>query len=37
MRTHARRTGSSLTAVADGVVAGSIDIEQTQPAPRPHR
>jgi transcriptional regulator with GAF, ATPase, and Fis domain len=33
MRTHARRTGSPLTAVADGIVAGSIDAGQLQPSP----
>jgi transcriptional regulator with GAF, ATPase, and Fis domain len=33
MRTHARRTGSSLTSVADGVVAGTLDVEQLQPLP----
>jgi transcriptional regulator with GAF, ATPase, and Fis domain len=32
MRTHARRTGKSLTSVADGVVAGSIAVEQLQPS-----
>ncbi len=35
MRTHARRTGSALTAVADGVVAGSIDVGQLQPSTGP--
>jgi transcriptional regulator with GAF, ATPase, and Fis domain len=35
MRSHARRTGNSLTSVADGVVAGSIDIGQLQPSPGP--
>ena len=35
MRTHARRTGISLTSVADGVVAGSIDIGQLQPSTGP--
>jgi GAF domain-containing protein len=33
MRTYARRTGSSLTAVVEGVVAGSFDVRQLQPAP----
>ena len=37
MRTHARRSGNSLTSVADGVVAGSIDIQQLQPSPGPSR
>ena len=37
MRTHARRSGNSLTSVADGVVAGSIDIRQLQPSPGPSR
>ena len=35
MRTHARRTGNNLTAVADGVVGGSIDMGQLLPSPRP--
>jgi transcriptional regulator with GAF, ATPase, and Fis domain len=35
MRTHARRSGNSLTSVADGVIAGSIDIGQLQPSPGP--
>jgi transcriptional regulator with GAF, ATPase, and Fis domain len=35
MRTHARRSGNSLTSVADGVVAGSIDIGQLQPSTGP--
>jgi transcriptional regulator with GAF, ATPase, and Fis domain len=34
MRAHARRTGSLLTTVAEGVVAGSIDADQLQPALR---
>ena len=33
MRMHARRTGSPLTAVAEGIVAGSIDVGQLQPSP----
>jgi transcriptional regulator with GAF, ATPase, and Fis domain len=33
MRAHARRTGSLLTTVADGIVSGSIDIRQLQIAP----
>jgi len=37
MRTHARRSGNSLTSVADGVVTGSIDIRQLQPSPGPSR
>jgi GAF domain-containing protein len=37
MRTHARRTGSPLTAVADGIVGGSIDVSRLQPAPGPPR
>jgi GAF domain-containing protein len=34
MRAHARRTGSLLTTVADGIVTGSIDTGQLQVAPR---
>src|SRR5688500_3283761 len=34
MRAHARRTGSLLTAVAEGIVSGSIDAGQLQEAPR---
>ncbi len=34
MRAHARRTGSRLTTVADGIVSGSIDTGQLQIAPR---
>jgi transcriptional regulator with GAF, ATPase, and Fis domain len=34
MRAHARRTGSLLTTVAGGIVAGSIDAAQLQEAPR---
>jgi transcriptional regulator with GAF, ATPase, and Fis domain len=33
MRAHARRTGSLLTAVADGIVSGSLDTAQLQKAP----
>ena len=36
MRTHARRTGSPLTTVADGVVSGSIGIGQMLPAAGPN-
>jgi AmiR/NasT family two-component response regulator len=32
MRTYARRTGNSLTSIADGVVTGSIDVGQLQPS-----
>jgi hypothetical protein len=35
MRAHARRTGSLLTTVADGIVSGAISAEQLQEAPRP--
>ena len=35
MRSHARRTGKSLTSVADGVVAGSIAVQQLQPSAGP--
>jgi GAF domain-containing protein len=35
MRTHARRTGSPLTTVADGVVSGSLGIGQLLPAAGP--
>jgi hypothetical protein len=34
MRAHARRTGSLLTTVAEGIVSGSIDTGQLQIAPR---
>jgi transcriptional regulator with GAF, ATPase, and Fis domain len=34
MRAHARRTGSRLTTVADGIVSGSIGAGQLQEAPR---
>jgi transcriptional regulator with GAF, ATPase, and Fis domain len=34
MRAHARRTGSLLTTVAEGIVSGSIDAGQLQEAPR---
>jgi GAF domain-containing protein len=37
MRTHARRSGNSLTSVADGVVAGSIDVEELQHLERDRR
>jgi AmiR/NasT family two-component response regulator len=37
MRTHARRSGSSLTSIADGVVAGSIDVGQLQHLERGRR
>jgi transcriptional regulator with GAF, ATPase, and Fis domain len=35
MRTHARRTGNSLNSVAEGIIAGSIDIGQLQPSTGP--
>ncbi len=37
MRIHARRTGNSLTSIADGVVAGSIDVGQLQHLERDRR
>ncbi|HET6393412.1 MAG TPA: GAF and ANTAR domain-containing protein [Blastococcus sp.] len=37
MRNHARSTGSPLTAVADGIVGGSIDVSRLQPTPGPPR
>jgi transcriptional regulator with GAF, ATPase, and Fis domain len=37
MRTYARRSGTSLTSVADGVVAGSIGVGQMQPSAGPTR
>ena len=33
MRTHARRTGTTITVVAEGIVEGSIDVSRFQPAP----
>jgi GAF domain-containing protein len=35
MRRYARRGGKSLTSVAEGVVAGSLEVGQLQPAPGP--